>query len=236
VLPPDLDAGYAGLPQAGFGRLAVAEAALVANAPVARVAKDGGPRLVLAAPARAGDRLVGIAYVRLPLSLATDAIQAANVDGSSYLALREGNYTILARGDQSLSNAAEALAAKVPNTDLRVVAGLPDAEMGLFRPGRDRVAGGGAVAARCGCGGMAGIAPRSRVPDVRRARRAHRTDLGTGGPAGALADTAGTCGRSQGTTTGSGGPRSRRHRSRPSSAPTTSAASSGKTLDATSPS
>ena len=157
VLPPDLDAGYAGLPQAGFGRLAVAEAALVANAPVARVAKDGGPRLVLAAPARAGDRLVGIAYVRLPLSLATDAIQAANVDDSSYLALREGNYTILARGDQSLSNAAEALAAKVPNTDLRIVAGLPDTEHGTVRPGRDRVAGRGAVAARCGRGGMAGV-------------------------------------------------------------------------------
>jgi len=132
VLPPDLDAGYAGLPQGGFGRLAVAEAALAANAPVARVAKDGGPRLVLAAPARAGDRLVGIAYVRLPLSLATDAIQAANIDGSSYMALREGSYTILARGDQSLSNAAEALSAKVPNTDLRIVAGLPDTEQGLF--------------------------------------------------------------------------------------------------------
>jgi len=158
VLPPDLDAGYAGLPQGGFGRLAVAEAALVANAPVARVAKDGGPRLVLAAPARAGDRLVGIAYVRLPLSLATDAIQAANVDGSSYLALREGNYTILARGDQSLSNAAEALAAKVPNTDLRIVAGLPDTELGLF--GLGAIASLGAALLLLGAGVAAWLAMR----------------------------------------------------------------------------
>jgi phosphomannomutase/phosphoglucomutase len=85
VLPPDLDAEYAGLPQAGFGKLAVAEAALVADAPVARIAKDGGARLVLAAPARVGSgaasRLVGVAfpvledgqplavvYARLPLA------------------------------------------------------------------------------------------------------------------------------------------------------------------------
>ena len=135
VLPPDLDAGYAGLPQSGFGRLAVAEAALVANAPVARVAKDGGPKLVLAAPARAGDRLVGIAYVRLPLGVATDAIQAANVDDASYLALREGNYSIIERGDTTLSDAAEALSAKVPQTDLRVVAGLPDTAQGMFGMG-----------------------------------------------------------------------------------------------------
>src|SRR4051794_20108971 len=54
VLPPDLEAQYAGLPQTGFGKLAVAEAALVADAPVARIAKDSGARLVLAAPARVG--------------------------------------------------------------------------------------------------------------------------------------------------------------------------------------
>ncbi|MFL6591861.1 MAG: phosphomannomutase/phosphoglucomutase, partial [Luteimonas sp.] len=135
VLPPDLDAGYAQLPQAGFGRLAIAEAALAADAPVARVAKDGGPKLVVAAPAKAGNRVAGVAYVRLPLNLATDAIQAANVDGASYLALREGNYSIVERGDAALSNVAEALSTKVPGTDLRVVAGLPDTEQGLFGMG-----------------------------------------------------------------------------------------------------
>ena len=132
VLPADLDADYAALPQSGFGRLAVAEASLAANAPVARIGKDGGPKLLLAAPAKAGDRLVGVAYVRLPLSLATDAIQAANVGNDSYLALREGNYTVLERGDQHLADAAEALAAKVPGTDMRIVAGLPDTTEGAF--------------------------------------------------------------------------------------------------------
>jgi phosphomannomutase / phosphoglucomutase len=133
VLPADLDALYAQLPKGGFGRIAVAEASLVANGPVARIAKDaGGPRLVLAAPARSGNRLVGVAYVRLPLDIATDALNAAHVEDSSYLALREGNYSVLERGDTRLSGEAEALSAKVPGTDLRIVAGLPDTTDGLL--------------------------------------------------------------------------------------------------------
>ena len=132
ILPTDLDAAYASLPQGGFSRLAVAEAALVAKAPVARIGKDGGPKLLLAAPARVGDRVAGVAYVRLPLSLAIDAIQSANVEDGSYLALRQGNYTVLERGDVRLSNVAEALSAKVPDSDLRIAAGLPDAAQGAF--------------------------------------------------------------------------------------------------------
>ncbi len=132
ILPPDLDAAYAALPQSGFGRLLVAEQALVANGSVARIAKDGGPRLVLAAPARVGDRLVGVAYVRLPVAIATDAVQAASVSDGSYLALREGNYSVIERGDAKQADAAEALSAKVPGSDLRVVAGLPDTTAGVF--------------------------------------------------------------------------------------------------------
>ena len=132
ILPPDLDAAFAALPQGGFGRLAVVEAALIARAPVARIAKDGGPKLVLAAPARVGDRLIGVAYVRLPLTMATEGVQSVNVDDGSYLALREGNYSVIERGDTSQSNAAEALSVKVPGSDLRVVAGLPDTTRGLF--------------------------------------------------------------------------------------------------------
>ncbi|MDB6163993.1 MAG: phosphomannomutase [Xanthomonadaceae bacterium] len=132
VLPADLEAAYASLPRDGFGRLAVAESALVAKAPVARIGKDGAPKLLLAAPAKAGDRLVGVAYVRLPLGLATDAIQAANIEGGSYLALREGNYTVLERGNARLSDAAEAMAVKVPGSDLRVAASLPDPTQAAF--------------------------------------------------------------------------------------------------------
>ena len=132
ILPPDLDAAYTGLPQTGFGRLAVAEAALEANAPVARIVKDDGVRLVLAAPARSGDRIAGVAYVRLPLALATQPLQGAAVADDSYLALRQGNYTVLARGDQALATSAEALSAKVAGTGLRIAAALPDETAGAF--------------------------------------------------------------------------------------------------------
>jgi len=151
VWPPDLQAAYRGLPQSGFGRLAVAEAALVANAPVVRIVKEaGGARLVLAAPARTGGRLAGIAYVRLPLAIATGGLDALNVGETSYLALRQGTYTVHERGDPALGTSAEALAAKVPGTELRIVAALPDAARGVF--------GLGATAALIAAAVLAGLA------------------------------------------------------------------------------
>ncbi len=132
ILPADLDAGYAGLPRSGFGRLAVAEAALAVDAPVARIARDGGAKLVLAAPARANGILVGVAYARLPLAQATAALRGVAIDGSSYLALRQGNFSVLERGDPALANSAESLARKIPGSDLRIAAALPDATAGVF--------------------------------------------------------------------------------------------------------
>jgi len=132
VLPPDLDAAYAVLPQAGFGKLAVAEAALASNAPVARVAKDGGPRLLVAAPVRNAGQLAGIALVTLPLERATNALQAASLGDDTYLGLRQGGYDVLERGDTTLKGGAEALSVKVRGTDLRVVAALPDETTGVF--------------------------------------------------------------------------------------------------------
>ncbi len=158
VLPPDLDAPFAGLPESGFGKLAAIEAAMIANAPVARIAKDGGAKLVLAAPAQAGGHLAGVAYVRLPLSMVVNALQSVVVDDGSYMALREGNYTVTARGDTKLSDVAEALSKKIPGTDLRIVAGLPEVAQGWFGMG----AIGSAIAAfiLLGLGLFAGLAWR----------------------------------------------------------------------------
>ena len=51
VWPADMQALYAALPRSGYGSLAVAEAALAAGKPAARVVKTRGPqRLALAAP------------------------------------------------------------------------------------------------------------------------------------------------------------------------------------------
>jgi phosphomannomutase/phosphoglucomutase len=133
LLPPDLDPNYAGLPATGFGKLATAEAALAANTPVARVAKDvGGLKLLLAAPARTADKLVGVVTVRLPLMIVTDALQAAPVSDDTYLSLRQGTARVLERGDAALADSAEALAAKVPDSTLRIAAGLPDETSGVL--------------------------------------------------------------------------------------------------------
>jgi phosphomannomutase/phosphoglucomutase len=172
VLPADLQAAYAGLPQAGFGRVAVAEAALAADAPVARVAKDGAPALLIAAPAKVGARLVGVAVIHLPVSIATDAVQAANVGDDSYLALRQGNYSVLERGDTTLATSAEALGAKIPGSDLRIAAGLPDEAQGAFGLGAIAafiaalVLLGLAFAAWFGARRLQGLVPAKDLPTV----------------------------------------------------------------------
>ncbi len=133
-LPPDLAAAYAGLPKSGFGKLDAAEAALSAGAPVARIVRDDGVRLVIAAPARVDGRLVAIAQARLPVGVATTALETANVAGDTYLALRQGGYTVAQRGDVGLTDVAEVLAVpvKVKGSDLRIAAGLPDEATGAF--------------------------------------------------------------------------------------------------------
>ncbi len=126
ILPPDLRADYAALDDGGFGRLAVLESAISQDAPVLAIARvEAQPRVLVAAPARAGDRLVGIAVVRLPLSRATAALDTAPLDEATYLALRQGGATLHARGDTALANVAERLGRPVPGTDLRVAAAVP---------------------------------------------------------------------------------------------------------------
>ncbi|HEU4992910.1 MAG TPA: phosphomannomutase/phosphoglucomutase, partial [Luteimonas sp.] len=132
LLPPDLDAAYAGLPKSGFGKLDAAEAALSADAPVSRIIREDKVRLVVAAPARAQGRLVGIVQARLPLGVATATLENATVAGDTYLALRQGGYTIAQRGDVGLTDAAEVLAVPVKNSGLRVAAGEPDETSGAF--------------------------------------------------------------------------------------------------------
>lgn len=129
VYGPDLESVYAGLGENGFGRAAVLEAALVEDAPVAWVIReDDAPRLALAAPAREGGALVGAAFVRLPASRATLAVEQAPIDPSQmYLALRQGGVTLLARGNADHVEAAERMSAPVPGTGLRVVAAVPAA-------------------------------------------------------------------------------------------------------------
>ncbi|MBJ6982105.1 phosphomannomutase/phosphoglucomutase [Luteimonas sp. MC1572] len=126
VLPTDLVEPYAGLADGGYGRVAVAEAALSEGKPVLWIVRDGdGARVALAAPARAGDAVVGVAYVRLPLARATAGLESVEVPASTYLALRQGGFNLVERGDAAYAEAAERMAVPVPGTGLRIAAGVP---------------------------------------------------------------------------------------------------------------
>jgi phosphomannomutase/phosphoglucomutase len=127
VLPIDLAAAYAELPKSSFGRIAVAEAALAGNKSEAWVVREGGgPRLALAAPARHAGTLVGVAYVRLPLARATIGLDNVTLGDDTYLALRQGGFTLLERGDLVHAEGAERLAVAVPDSGLRVAAAVPN--------------------------------------------------------------------------------------------------------------
>ena len=141
----DLTDAYAGLPRTGFGALAACEAALTSGQPVARVVKTAGSQhLALAAPV-AGLNGPMVAYVELPLTKLTSGIEAPTVPSDTYLALRQGDRNVLERGDTSLGNSAEALAAKVPDSDLRIAASVPDAATTPFELGGMSAVGLGAI-------------------------------------------------------------------------------------------
>ena len=135
VLPVELDAAYAAVAagEGRYGRLAALEGALVADAVVSTVIRDGDATvLALSAPARSDQAIVGVAYARLPLARLTAPLLATSPGEGAYLALRQGGYTIAGQGDAGLANRGETLAAKIPERDLRIAAAAPDAVAGPF--------------------------------------------------------------------------------------------------------
>lgn len=122
VLPADLEAAYAAPVDFGFSKLALLEAALSENKPVARVVREGKQsQLGLAAPA--GD---GVAYLVVPLTVLTRSLEQAAVPAQGYVAIRQGGYTVSEAGDHSLTSGAESLARPIGETGMRVVAAVPD--------------------------------------------------------------------------------------------------------------
>jgi phosphomannomutase/phosphoglucomutase len=133
VLPQDLSAAYAGLPKQGFGRIAAAEAAIADDKAVLRAIREGAQSYVaLAAPVRVDDALVGVAFVRMPMTHATGAVQSVGLADDSYLALRQGEQTLFERGDATLAGSAERRATPVVGTDLRIAAAVPTAQINPF--------------------------------------------------------------------------------------------------------
>jgi phosphomannomutase/phosphoglucomutase len=142
--PADLDALYGKLPRSGFGSLAVAEDALISGKMAARVVRSAkGPRLALAVPVKAVPAQV--AYVELPLTRLQNSVESSALPGGTYLALRQGQRSVIERGDTSLDDGAEALGAKVPDSDLRVAAAAPESAMAPFGLGGPGALGLGAL-------------------------------------------------------------------------------------------
>lgn len=136
VLPLDMAPAYAGLPKSGYGRIAVAESALAAGSAVSWVIRDaGGPKVAVAAPVRVGEEIVGVGLARLPIARATAGLDAVSVGGDTYLALRQGGFTVAERGDAALAEAAERRAIPVPGTGLRVAAAMPTPVAAAFALG-----------------------------------------------------------------------------------------------------
>lgn len=136
VLSTDLTLAYAGLPKSGFGRIAVAESALVSGSAVSLVIRDAGAaKVAVAAPARVGDKIVGVAIVRLPIARATAGLDAVSLGSNSYLALRQGGFTVAERGEPALAAAAERRAVAIPNTGLRIAAAIPALSIAPFALG-----------------------------------------------------------------------------------------------------
>ena len=146
VWPASLEPAYAGLPKSGYGSLAVAEAAIATGTTAVRIVGSGPTRsLALAAPVDApASRQV--AYVELPLARLADGIAAVGVPAGTYLALRQGSGNVIERGDVALNTGAEAMAVKVPDSDLRMAAAASDATPTPFAlPGALAAAAGAAL-------------------------------------------------------------------------------------------
>src|SRR5690606_21960677 len=98
---------YDAIDDAGYGRILVGEAAIAEGQPVLWVVRDGGaPMPALAAPAQVDGAPVGVAYVRLPRARASASLAAVDVPGSTYLALRQGGFTLAERGDARYAESA----------------------------------------------------------------------------------------------------------------------------------
>jgi len=131
-LDANLVAAYADPAAFGYARLGLIEKAIDGDEAVALVVRDeGAARLGVAAPTSLGAR-PAVAYVRLPAALLTAGIEQATVPAGAYLALRQGGFNMVERGETSLSGGADMLSRDVGKTGLRVAAAVPDVARGPF--------------------------------------------------------------------------------------------------------
>lgn len=130
LFPADLTSAYAQPAKFGYARLGLLESALSTAATQARIVRDPAhPSLGVAAAVALGD-LTAVVYVRLPLRELTEVLDAAAPPGNSYLALRQGDYAVVEKGEVELSGRAESLARPLEHAGLRMAAGIADVKAG----------------------------------------------------------------------------------------------------------
>ncbi|ARO67787.1 phosphomannomutase/phosphoglucomutase [Xylella fastidiosa subsp. pauca] len=128
VLTGDLSAAYADVARSGYARLGLIEAALGGDGVKAWVVRDGTQiGLGMAVMVKLG-QAPAVVYLRLPLRGLISALDAIEVPNSTYLALRQGSYTVVERGSAALASGGEALAKPLGWVDLRVAAAVPQLE------------------------------------------------------------------------------------------------------------
>jgi len=126
----DLADAYADSAKFGYSRLALLEAALQSDKTQVRVVRDGGQaRLGVAARVPLGDA-PAVSFVRLPLLRLTGPFDALDVPSDGYLALRQGGFNVIQKGDASLANSAEAMSRPLGKEGLRLAAAVREVDSG----------------------------------------------------------------------------------------------------------
>ncbi|HVJ37391.1 MAG TPA: phosphomannomutase/phosphoglucomutase, partial [Stenotrophomonas sp.] len=126
----DLADAYADSAKFGYSRLALLEAALQNEKAQVRVVRDDGQaRLGVAARVQLGD-VPAVSFVRLPLLRLTGPFDALDVPSDGYLALRQGAFNVVQKGDTSLANSAEAMSRPLGKEGLRLAAAVAEVDSG----------------------------------------------------------------------------------------------------------
>jgi phosphomannomutase/phosphoglucomutase len=129
---PDLAVGYVDPGKFGYGKLGLLERAIQDRRPSLAILKDGQARLGLVVPVYDGDRLLNLVYARFVLTPVRNAANGGAPEGA-YLAIRQGNYTLVEFGDkEQLQFHNDPAPAQIQGTPIMVVAMAPTPEPGLF--------------------------------------------------------------------------------------------------------
>lgn len=116
-----------------FARLALLEATLLKEGPSSVLMRTGKAfDLALAYPLLVQNQTVGVAYGKVPMKSLADSVKGADIDGSSYLAIRQGNFSAVETGDQSLADMAASQSTPIKGSNLHVVSASADAAPGPF--------------------------------------------------------------------------------------------------------